>query len=102
MVTMPESSVTFTGIRTNGSSLYTSLRRRLDAAGVQTNGKRGPHAFRHARAISLLRGGVPPKLIEDVLGHRSSSSVLPYLKLAVDELRDVSLEISELLTDGAQ
>ncbi|WP_454742776.1 site-specific integrase [Cupriavidus necator] len=86
----------------NGSSLYTPLRRRLDAAGVQTNGKRGPHAFRHARAISLLRGGVPPKVIGDVLGHRSSSSVWPYLKLAVDELRDVSLEISELLTEGAQ
>ncbi|MBP0625391.1 site-specific integrase [Cupriavidus consociatus] len=86
----------------SGSSLYTPLRRRLDAAGVQTNGKRGPHAFRHARAISLLRSGVPPKVIGDVLGHRSSSSVRQYLKLAVDELRDVSLEISELLTEEAQ
>ncbi|MFS8980278.1 site-specific integrase [Cupriavidus necator] len=85
----------------SGSSLYTPLRRRLDAAGVQANGKRGPHAFRHARAISLLRSGVPPKVIGDVLGHRSLSSVRSYLKLAVDELRDVSLEISELLTEEA-
>lgn len=85
----------------SGSSLYTPLRGRLDAAGVQTTGKRGPHAFRHARAVSLLRSGVPPKVIGDVLGHRSPTSVTPYLKLAIDELRDVALEISDLLAGEA-
>jgi integrase/recombinase XerD len=79
-----------------GSSLYTSTRRRLDAAGVQPDGKRGPHAFRHTRAVSLLRGGTPMKIIGDVLGHRSASSTSVYLKLATADLRDVALEIPGL------
>jgi site-specific recombinase XerD len=77
----------------NGSSLYASTRRRLDAAGVQPGGKRGPHAFRHARAVSLLREGTPMKIIGDVLGHRSASSTSVYLKLATEDLRNVALEI---------
>ena len=77
----------------SGSSLYTMIRGRLDAAGVQPLGKRGPHAFRHARAVSLLRAGVSQKIIGDVLGHRSAASTIPYLKLATEELRNVALEI---------
>ena len=76
-----------------GSSLYTVIRGRLDAAGVQPVGKRGPHAFRHARAVSLLRAGVSQKVIGDVLGHRSAASTTPYLKLATEDLRNVALEI---------
>ncbi len=77
----------------SGSSLYTPIRRRLEAAGVQPAGKRGPHTFRHARAVSLLRAGVPLKVIGDMLGHRSAASTTPYLKLATEDLRDVALEI---------
>lgn len=77
----------------SGSSLYTPIRRRIEEAGVQPCGKRGPHAFRHARAVSLLRAEVPPKIIGDLLGHRSTESTTPYLKLAVDDLRAVALEI---------
>jgi site-specific recombinase XerD len=77
----------------SGSSLYTAIRRRLEAAGVQPGGKRGPHTFRHARAVSLLRSGVPLKVIGDMLGHRSAASTTPYLKLATEDLRDVALEI---------
>ena len=80
----------------SGSSLYTSTRRRLDAAGVEPGGKRGPHAFRHARAVSLLREGTPMKIIGDVLGHRSAASTSVYLKLATEDLRDVALEIPGL------
>jgi len=77
----------------SGSSLYTPIRRRLEAAGVQPAGKRGPHTFRHARAVSLLRAGVPLKVIGDMLGHRSAAATTPYLKLATEDLRDVALEI---------
>lgn len=80
----------------SGSSLYTPTRRRLEAAGVQPDSKRGPHAFRHARAVSLLRDGTPMKIIGDVLGHRSASSTSVYLKLATEDLRDVALEIPGL------
>ncbi len=54
----------------NGSSLYSGIVRRLQAGGMKWQGKHGPHAFRHARAVSLLRAAVPSKVIGDVLGHR--------------------------------
>jgi site-specific recombinase XerD len=56
-------------------------------------GKRGPHALRHARAASLLRGAVPLKTIGDVLGHRSPASTMVYLKMATRELREVALDL---------
>jgi integrase/recombinase XerD len=76
-----------------GSSLYTPISRRLAMAAVTPTGKKGPHAFRHARAVTLLRSKVPLKLIGDVLGHRSTHSTGAYLKLATEDLRSVALEI---------
>lgn len=80
-----------------GSGLYTSLGLRLKAAGVTPEGKKGPHAFRHARAASLLRSAVPLKVIGDVLAHRSTRSTMAYLKLDLEELRGIALEIPRTL-----
>lgn len=77
----------------DGSSLYGLIQWRLKAAGVAPPGKRGPHAFRHARAVNMLRATVPVKEIGDVLGHRATDSTLVYLKLATEDLRSVALEI---------
>jgi integrase/recombinase XerD len=77
------------------SSLYSEVRRRLEAAGVKPHGKCGPHTFRHARAVSLLRASVSRKVIGDLLGHRSEEATLPYLKLATEDLRAIALEIPE-------
>jgi site-specific recombinase XerD len=76
-----------------GNCLYNMVERRLEAAGVLTKGKRGPHAFRHARAVSMLRAAVSVKEIGDLLGHRAADSTMPYLKLATEDLRAVALEI---------
>jgi len=74
-------------------TLYELIQNRLTEAGVRPVGKRGPHAFRHARAVSLLRAAVPIKQIGDILGHRSVISTTTYLKLATEDLRAVALEI---------
>jgi|SRR5215469_1551344 len=76
-----------------GASLNSLVRDRIDAAGVLGHSRRGPHAFRHARAVSLLRAAVPLKEIGDVLGHRSSRSTMIYLKLATEDFRAIALEI---------
>jgi len=76
-----------------GSNLGRLVRRWFEDAGANTKGKRGPHAFRHARAVSMLRAAVPLKEIGDVLGHRSADSTLVYLKLATEDLRAVAMEI---------
>jgi integrase/recombinase XerD len=78
------------------SSLYSEVRRRLEAADVRPPGKCGPHTFRHARAVSLLRASVSRKVIGDLLGHRSEEATLPYLKLATEDLRAIALEIPEV------
>ena len=82
----------------SGSSLYTPIRRRLHAAGVISVGKNGPHAFRHARAVTLLRAAVSAKHIGDILGHRSAQSITPYLKLATEDLRAIGLEVPTEVT----
>lgn len=76
-----------------GGSLYSIIRERLDAARIATPGKRGPHTFRHARAVSMLRARVPLKEIGDVLGHGSTNSTMSYLKLATEDLRTIALDI---------
>jgi len=77
----------------DGSSLYSHLGDRLRAAGVTPQGRKGPHAFRHAKAVGLIKLAVPLKVIGDVLGHRSTRSTLTYLKLDMDALRGVALDI---------
>ncbi|MBI1956565.1 MAG: tyrosine-type recombinase/integrase [Acidobacteria bacterium] len=81
------------GSFTCGSSLYTVFQRRIQQAGIQPEGKRGPHAIRYARATSLLRASVPLKSISDLLGHRSAASTEVYLKLATEDLRSVALDV---------
>lgn len=75
------------------------VRSRLSAAGVKPPGKSGPHIFRHARAVEMLRASVPQKIIGDLLGHRSTEATIPYLKLATEDLRAIALDVpgSEVL-----
>jgi len=80
------------------TTLYGIVMRRLAAVGVHPAGRCGPHALRHARAVSLLRGGVPLKVIGDVLGHRSERSTAVYLKLATEDLRSVALDVPSGVT----
>jgi integrase/recombinase XerD len=82
----------------DGSSLYSMVRGRLDAADVTISGKKGPHTFRHARAVSLLRAAVPLKAIGDILGHRSALSTGAYLKLATEDLRAVALDVPTVVS----
>jgi len=70
----------------SGSSLNCVTNSRLKAAGIEPTG-------RHARAKSMLRSGVPLNVIGNVLGHTSASSTNAYLKLAVEDLRAVGLEL---------
>lgn len=76
-------------------ALHSMMGRLLRAVGVSLMGKRGTHVMRHSRAVSLLSGGVPIKVIGDVLGHRSAQSTAVYLKLATDDLRAVALDLPE-------
>ncbi len=55
----------------------------------------GTHALRHSLAVHLLRRGVTLGAIGDVLGHRDPESTTVYLRLAVDDLRQVGLGVPQ-------
>jgi site-specific recombinase XerD len=53
----------------------------------------GCHCLRHSYAMHLLRQGTSLKTIGDLLGHRSAESTCVYLRLAVEDLREVALDL---------
>jgi integrase/recombinase XerD len=77
----------------SSASVHHIIERYLSESGKRCPGRKGSHAFRHARAVGLLRAAVPLKTIGDVLGHRSVRSTMVYLKLATRDLRAVGLEV---------
>ena len=61
----------------------------------------GPHCLRHSYAVHLLRSGLSLKTIGDLLGHRTPESTCVYLRLAVDDLRDVALPLPAVVDCNA-
>jgi integrase len=72
-----------------GDAFRTWVRR----AGIALPVRGGPHSLRHALALHLLREGAALKTIGDLLGHRSAEATGRYLRLDVDDLRDVALQL---------
>jgi integrase/recombinase XerD len=64
-------------------------RTRIKLSGLQLP-QRGSHALRHSFALNLLRQGIGIKTIGDALGHRDIESTFVYLRLDVDDLREVA------------
>jgi site-specific recombinase XerD len=62
----------------------------------------GTHCLRHALAMHLLRQETPIKTIGDLLGHRSVESTGIYLRLDVDDLRDVALPLPSAVEPEVQ
>ena len=74
---------------------YHIVKNALRKAGIHTN-HYGPHTLRHSRATFLLRQGNSLKTIGDLLGHQVTGTTLLYCKLAVEDLRSVTLELPEV------
>jgi integrase/recombinase XerD len=51
----------------------------------------GPHCLRHSYAAHLLRCGASLKTIGDLLGHRVIESTCVYLRLGIEDLREVAI-----------
>lgn len=75
--------------------VYAIVRRAFDHAGIRA-ARRGPHVLRHALATHLVQRGFALKVVSDLLGHQHPDSTLPYTKLAIEDLREVALEVPEL------
>jgi integrase len=70
-----------------------AFRRWADRSGVDLPGRGSCHRIRHSYAVFLLHKGTQVKTISDILGHRSLQSTWTYLRLAIEDLRDVPLPV---------
>lgn len=76
-------------------TVYAIVRRAFDHAGIRA-ARRGPHVLRHALATHLVQRGFALKVVSDLLGHQHPDSTLPYTKLAIEDLREVALDVPEI------
>jgi hypothetical protein len=63
--------------------------------------RRGSHVLRHSFALNLLQQGIGMKTIGDALGHRDIESTFVYLRLDVDDLREVALPAPTPITTSS-
>lgn len=78
-------------------SISGRVRHYLKQAGIQAP-HWGAHTLRHSYALQLLRSGFSLSAIGGLLGHRNPESTFIYTKTAVEDLREVALETSEVLS----
>jgi integrase/recombinase XerD len=69
-----------------------TLRRASASAGVPLKAA-GFRCMRHALALRLIRQGSTIKQVGDLLGHHSPISTFQYLRLNVDDLRELALPV---------
>lgn len=75
-----------------GTGVSEAFRKRVLRSGLNIP-PQGPHCLRHSYAVHLLRQGTSLKQIGDLLGHRLAESTCMYLRLAVEDLREVALPL---------
>lgn len=66
-------------------------------AGIDVSGRRhGPHALRHSLASRMLGEGASYPAIGAVLGHAGTESTKTYLRVDVEHLRALALEVPDV------
>ena len=74
------------------TAIHDVLERRIRHSGLELP-PLGTHVLRHSLAVHLLRQGVAMKTVGDTLGHRDLRSTAIYLRLQVEDLREVGLPV---------
>jgi site-specific recombinase XerD len=78
----------------NQNTFYHVINKHMILAGIQLNGrKHGLHSMRHSTASHLLQNNTPYPVITAILGHENTSTTKLYLRIDIQQLRTVALEI---------
>jgi site-specific recombinase XerD len=77
------------------TALSTRFRFWARRSGLDLSARGACHRIRHSYAVFLLRNGTQVKTIGDILGHRTLESTWTYLRLSLEDLRDVSLPVPQ-------
>jgi integrase/recombinase XerD len=65
-------------------------------AGTELNGRRhGLHSMRHSSASNLLQNNIPYPVIAGILGHKNTETTKLYLRIDIQQLRTVALEVPD-------
>lgn len=80
------------GRLSSSSAVRDQLIKYAQAAGVSA-AYLGSHVLRHTHAGRQMELGTPPKLIGDILGHRSPDATSAYLRVATERLRQMALPV---------
>ena len=80
------------GRLSSSSAVRDQLIKYARAAGVSA-AYLGSHVLRHTHAGRQMELGTPPKLIGDILGHRSPDATSAYLRVATERLRQMALPV---------
>ncbi len=77
-----------------GNVFWGTINKYMDAAGITINHrKHGLHSMRHSMASNLLKNNTPYPVITGVLGHENSNTTKLYLRIDIEQLRSVALEV---------
>jgi site-specific recombinase XerD len=74
------------------ATVHDILERRVVLSGLELS-PLGTHVLRHSLAVHLLRQGVGLPTIGAAFGHRNCESTAIYLRLAIEDLRQVGLSV---------
>lgn len=77
-----------------GAAVRHLVRKHASAAGI-TAPILGAHVLRHSHASRQIDLSAPPKIVGDILGHRDSSSISAYVRVATRRLSSVGLAVPQ-------
>ncbi len=76
------------------NSFYHVINKYMVMAGIKLNNrKHGLHSMRHSNASNLLHNNTPYPVITGILGHENTSTTKLYLRIDIQQLRTVALEV---------
>ena len=72
------------------------MRKYLATSQINTgNRRKGPHSLRSSMASAMVENNIPYEVVERKLGHQSSDSILRYVKVSAEKLRQCALSTIE-------
>lgn len=79
-----------------GYAIHQSITSLMGAAGVEARGRHhGSHSLRHSAATNMLASGVSYPVLSGVLGHECANTTKRYLRVDVEALRAMCLEVPD-------
>lgn len=79
----------------SGHTFFDIINKYMKKANIFINHRRhGLHTMRHSLATNLLKQNIAFPVITGVLGHKNSDSTKLYLRISIEQLRSVALEVN--------